>query len=57
MLTGAGATIQKACPPAREVVCRAEAGLLQGALAAAGSNRVVVPQGPNGGGGCNFEVG
>lgn len=47
---------QEACVSAREVVCGVQAGLLQGALAAAGSNRDVVPQGPDGGGGCNFEV-
>jgi predicted ArsR family transcriptional regulator len=48
---------QEACVSAREVVCGVQAGLLQGALAAAGSNRDVVAQGPDGGGGCNFEVG
>src|ERR1700730_4022453 len=47
---------QEACVSAREVVCGVQAGLLQGALAAAGSNRDVVPQGPDGGGGCNFEL-
>jgi predicted ArsR family transcriptional regulator len=47
---------QEACVSAREVVCGVQAGLLQGALAAAGSNRDVVPQGPDGGGGCNFQV-
>jgi predicted ArsR family transcriptional regulator len=46
---------QEACVSAREVVCGVQAGLLQGALAA-GSNRDVVPRGPNAGGGCNFEV-
>jgi predicted ArsR family transcriptional regulator len=47
---------QEACASAREVVCGVQAGLLQGALAAADSNRDVVPQGPDGGGGCNFEL-
>jgi predicted ArsR family transcriptional regulator len=47
---------QEACVWAREVVCGVQAGLLQGALAAAGSNRDVVPQGPDGGGGCDFEL-
>jgi predicted ArsR family transcriptional regulator len=47
---------QEACVSARKVVCGVQAGLFQGALAAAGSNRDVVPQGPNGGGGCNFEL-
>jgi predicted ArsR family transcriptional regulator len=46
----------EACASAREVVCGVQAGLLQGALAAAGLNRDVVPRGPDGGGGCNFEV-
>ena len=47
---------QEACISAREVVCGVQAGLLKGALAAAGSNRDVLPQGPDGGGGCNFEL-
>jgi predicted ArsR family transcriptional regulator len=47
---------QEACASAREVVCGVQAGLLQGALAAAGSIREVVPRGPDGGGGCRFEV-
>jgi predicted ArsR family transcriptional regulator len=46
----------EACASAREVVCGVQAGLLQGALAAAGSDRYVVPQGPDHGGGCGFEV-
>jgi hypothetical protein len=48
---------QEACVSAREVVCGVQAGLLQGALAAAGSNRDVVPQGPDNGGSCSFEMG
>jgi predicted ArsR family transcriptional regulator len=47
---------QEACASAREVVCGVQAGLLQGALAATGSNPDVVPQGPDDGGGCSFEV-
>jgi predicted ArsR family transcriptional regulator len=47
---------QEACASAREVVCGVQAGLLQGAMAAAGSIRDVVPRGPDGGGGCHFEV-
>jgi predicted ArsR family transcriptional regulator len=47
---------QEACISARKVVCGVQAGLFQGALAAAGSNRDVVAQGPDGGGGCNFEL-
>lgn len=46
----------EACNSARGVVCEVQAGLLQGALAASGSNRSVAPQGPDAGGGCGFEV-
>lgn len=47
---------EEACVSARDVVCGVQAGLLRGALAAAGSNGDVVPRGPNGSGGCNFEL-
>jgi predicted ArsR family transcriptional regulator len=46
----------EACVSARGVVCGVQAGLLQGALAAAGLIRDVVPMGPDRGGGCSFEV-
>jgi predicted ArsR family transcriptional regulator len=47
---------REACDSAREVVCGVQAGILQGALAAAGSNRDVAPQGPDASGGCSFEA-
>jgi DNA-binding transcriptional ArsR family regulator len=47
---------EEACVSAPEVVCGVQAGLLQGALGAAGLIRDVVPGGPDGAGGCSFEV-
>lgn len=47
---------REACDSAREVVCGAQAGLLEGALAAAGSNRKLTPLGPDASGGCRFEA-
>ena len=44
------------CDSAREVVCGVQAGLLRGALAAAGIERVVIPRGPDERGGCAFEA-
>lgn len=46
----------EACDAARPVVCGVQAGLIQGALAAAGVDRVVRPLGPDEGGGCRYEV-
>jgi predicted ArsR family transcriptional regulator len=46
----------EACAEARAVVCELQAGLLRGALAAAGSERDVVAQGPDGRGGCEYRV-
>jgi predicted ArsR family transcriptional regulator len=48
---------REACDSAREVVCGVQAGLLQGALAAAGVDREVTPRGPDSRGGCRFETG
>lgn len=47
---------REACDSAREVVCRVQAGLLQGALAAGGVRREVTPRGPDAGGGCRYEA-
>lgn len=47
---------REACDSAREVVCGVQAGLLKGALAAAGVDRDVTPRGPDAGGGCGFEA-
>jgi predicted ArsR family transcriptional regulator len=47
---------REACDSAREVVCGVQAGLLKGALAAAGVDRQVTPGGPDAGGGCGFEA-
>ncbi|MBO0708082.1 MAG: helix-turn-helix domain-containing protein [Candidatus Dormibacteraeota bacterium] len=47
---------REACDAAREVVCGVQAGVLQGALAAAGVDREVTPRGPEAGGGCRYEV-
>jgi predicted ArsR family transcriptional regulator len=46
----------EACAEARAVVCELQAGLLLGALAAAGSERAVIAQGPDGRGGCEYRV-
>jgi predicted ArsR family transcriptional regulator len=46
----------EACAEARAVVCELQAGLLVGALAAAGSEQTVIAQGPNGRGGCEYRV-
>ena len=45
------------CPTSRDVVCGLHAGLIEGALEAAGQSRVVTPQGPDGMGGCRFRLG
>lgn len=47
---------REACDSAREVVCGVQAGLLQGALAAAGLDRDVTPLGPGAAGGCWFQA-
>ncbi len=47
---------QEACESAREVVCGVQAGLLKGALAAAGADRDVTPTGPDASGGCGFQA-
>jgi predicted ArsR family transcriptional regulator len=47
---------REACDSAREVVCGVQAGLLKGALAAAGVDRDVTPRGPDAVGGCGFEA-
>lgn len=47
---------REACDAARQVVCGVQAGLLQGALAAVGVEGLVIPQGPEAGGGCWYEV-
>jgi predicted ArsR family transcriptional regulator len=47
---------REACDSAREVVCGVQAGLLKGALVAAGVNRDVTPKGPDARGGCGFEA-
>jgi predicted ArsR family transcriptional regulator len=47
---------REACDSAREVVCGVQAGLLKGALAAAGVDRDVTPKGPDASGGCGFEA-
>lgn len=48
---------REACDAGRQVVCGVQAGLLEGALAAAGVERAVSPQGPDGRGGCRFATG
>lgn len=45
------------CPSSRDVVCGLHAGLIEGALEAAGQGRVVTPEGPDGMGGCRFRLG
>src|SRR5438105_3645399 len=47
---------ETACASARQVVCGLHAGLIEGALAAAGSTYVVTPEGPDGLGGCVFHM-
>lgn len=47
---------REACGSARKVVCGVQAGLLQGALTAAGVKREVRPHGPELGGGCRYQV-
>lgn len=47
---------REACDSAREIVCGVHAGLLQGALAAAGLDRQVIPKGPEPGRGCAYHV-
>jgi predicted ArsR family transcriptional regulator len=44
------------CPSSRDVVCGLHAGLIEGALAAAGEGRDVTPEGPDGMGGCRFRL-
>jgi predicted ArsR family transcriptional regulator len=46
----------EACDSARQVVCGVQAGMLEGALAAAGVEQAVIPEGPDGRGGCRFQV-
>lgn len=45
------------CPTSRDLVCRLHAGLIEGALGAAGKDRAVTPEGPDGVGGCRFRLG
>jgi predicted ArsR family transcriptional regulator len=47
---------REACDSAREVVCGVQAGLLKGALAAAGVDWDVTPSGPDPRGGCVFQA-
>lgn len=44
------------CPTSRDVVCSVHGGLIEGALAAAGQERRVSAEGPDGLGGCNFRL-
>lgn len=44
------------CPTSRDMVCGVHAGLIEGALGAAGQARVVTPDGPDGMGGCLFRL-
>lgn len=47
---------REACESERQVICGVQAGILEGALAAAGTPRGVVPEGPDGTGGCTFRI-
>ena len=47
---------REACLSEREVVCGLQAGILEGALAAAGLERTLVTAGPDAGGGCTFRI-
>ena len=47
---------REACDAAREVVCSLHAGVLEGALGAAGISATVQPRGPVSRGGCHFGV-
>lgn len=47
---------REACESERPVICGVQAGILEGALAAAGTPRGVVPEGPDGTGGCTFRI-
>lgn len=47
---------REACESERQVICGVQAGILEGALAAAGTARGVVPEGPDGTGGCTFRI-
>jgi predicted ArsR family transcriptional regulator len=56
VLVAANCMFQEACQESREVVCGLHAGMLEGALAAAGHARGVVPLGPRIGRGCAFAL-
>jgi predicted ArsR family transcriptional regulator len=47
---------EEACATAREVVCGLHAGIVEGALVARGRACRVRPEGPDGTGGCRFEL-
>jgi predicted ArsR family transcriptional regulator len=46
----------EACDQAREVICAAQAGILEGALCAAGIEATVVPEGPLPTRGCSYRL-
>jgi hypothetical protein len=47
---------EASCESARQVVCNLHAGLIEGALVAAGSTCAVTSEGPDGMGGCVFRL-
>jgi predicted ArsR family transcriptional regulator len=47
---------REACESAREVVCSAHAGIIEGALGAAGATSRVIPAGPDESGGCRYRL-
>ncbi len=47
---------REACDKAREIVCSAHAGIIEGALEAAGATLRVLPDGPDASGGCRYHL-
>jgi predicted ArsR family transcriptional regulator len=55
-VTTEGCIFREACDEARDVVCALHAGVLEGALGAAGIDAAVTPRGPVHASGCHFGV-
>jgi predicted ArsR family transcriptional regulator len=56
VLVAVNCVFREACLESPPVVCGLHAGMLEGALAAAGQTRSVTPLGPRSNGGCAFQI-